>query len=60
MEVVLPTIQKGEPLASKLVRLVVLASVQMNPGETLERLRGVRGRILSSAWENDAFKCSTA
>ena len=45
MEIVLPTLQKSERLPCQLVRLVVLAPVQVHPGDPLERLCGVRGRI---------------
>ena len=45
MEVVLPTLQKIERVAREILRLVVLATVQVNPGNPLERLCGVRGGI---------------
>ncbi len=45
MEVVLPTLQQLERVARESVCLVVLTPVQMNPGQALERLSGVRGRI---------------
>ena len=45
VEVVLPTLQKLERIPRQTLRLVVLAPVQMNPGDPLERLRGVRRGI---------------
>ena len=43
MEIVVPTLQKLERVACERIRLVVLAPVQVNPGDALERLCGVRG-----------------
>ena len=49
MEVVLPTLQQIERLTRETFRLVVLAPVQVYPGDPLERLCGVRGESVSSA-----------
>jgi hypothetical protein len=45
VEVVLPTLQESERLASKLICLVVLASIEMDPGDALQCLRSVGGRV---------------